>query len=87
MQRRLLFNQDQLTDVLIFSDGSLAFAGNGIYLMIRNSKGKETMRMIKAGGRTHDDLVPVSEHVSKTIAINSLYGVLSVIHYHLGKTI
>ena len=54
--------------------------------MIRDWKEKETMKMVKAGGRTHDCSVLVSEHVSKTITINSLYGMLSVIHYNFGKT-
>ena len=54
--------------------------------MVANKKGKEKMHLIKCGGKTHNGSVPVAEHTSKTLGINSLYGILSVLHHHFGET-
>ena len=42
--------------------------------------------MVKAGSLTDNGSVPTSEHVSRTIAINTLYSVLSVLHFHFGTS-
>ena len=83
-QRHILGPGDTLSEVLIFSDGSLDFSGYCLYLVTADRKGKETMHLIKCGGKTHNGSVPVAEHTSKTLGINALYEILSVLHHHFG---
>ena len=44
------------------------------------------MPLIICGGKTHNNSVPVAEQTSKTLGINALYGILSVLHHHFGVT-
>ena len=77
---------DALSEVLVFSNGSFAFSGYYLYLVTADKKGKETMHLIKSRGKTHNGLVPVAEHTIKTLGINTLYGILSVIHHPFGES-
>ena len=54
--------------------------------MVADKKGKERLHLIKCGGKTHNGSVPVAEHTSKSLGINALYGILSVLHHHLDET-
>ena len=85
-ERHIMAPRDTLSEVLIFSDGSLVFSGYCLYLLTAEKKGKETMHLIKSGGKTHNESVRVAEHTSKTLAINALYGILSVLHHLFGES-
>ena len=59
----------------MFSDGSLAFAGFLIYFVVKEN-GKKVMKLVRAGSRTQNCSVPVSEHVSRSLGFDGLYNIL-----------
>ena len=84
MDRQLMKDPKDLEEILVFSDGSLSFSGYLIYMVIREENGDKTMKLIRSGRKTQNSRVPVSEHIARTIGINVLYGILSVLHFHFG---
>ena len=84
MDRQLMKDPKDLEEILVFSDGSLSFSGYLIYMVIREDNGYKTMKLIRSGSKTQNSSVPVSEHIARTIGINVLYGILSVLHFHFG---
>ena len=84
MDRHLMDHPDQLEEVLIFSDGSIAFAGFLIYFVIREENHK-MMKLVRCGSKTQNCSVPVSEHVSRSLGVDGLYSILSVLHAHFNS--
>ena len=72
---------DQLEEVLVFSDGSLAFAGYLIYFVVREDK-QRVMKLVRSGSKTQNCSVPVSKHISRSLGMDGLYSILSVLHEH-----
>ena len=75
---------DQLEEVLIFSDGSLAFTGFLIYFVIREES-RKVMKLVRCGSKTQNCSVPVSKLVSRILGVDGLYSILSVLHAHFSS--
>ena len=70
--------------MIVFSDGSLAFAGFLIYFVIKE-EGKKVLKLVRAGSKTQNCSVPVSEHISRSLGMDGLYEILSVLHAHFSN--
>ena len=84
MQRHLLEYHDQLQEINVFSDGSLAFAGFLIYFVVKQDR-KKVLKLVRASSKTQNCSVPVSEHVSRSLGFDGWHAILSVLHAHFSN--
>ena len=81
MKRFLLYKPIDLKEVIIFSDGSLGLSAYVIYFRV-SPKGRDCLKLVKANSKTVNSSVPVSEHLSRSLALEGLFQIISMIHSH-----
>ena len=84
-KRHIIGVGERLVGVMTLHDGSLLFFPYVLYSVTINQKGNKELQLLNAGSHNDNVSVPVSEHISRTLALNAIYSVINLLYHHLNK--